>query len=241
MAEPDPIVERLAAVATEMIENAGDVARTAAQPTGSDDGPSAAKNLIDSMTKLTNVALAGSLELAKAGADGLSRPGARAVTDRMAAITRRMISESGKVAEEASGKLDSKSYTPSEWVESMVRWSDIALFGGIELAETMLAGPGQYEKEPIRHTYKVAPDDDHPRLLVIASLSRPGAADDAAAHVRFDPANGVLPRGETDFSILITPAGLASGLYIGRVHIGEVDPDVPAGVLEDDVVVNVAL
>jgi hypothetical protein len=75
----------------------------------------------------------------------------------------------------------------------------------------------------------------------MTSLSRPGAADDAAAQVGFDPTDGVLPKGETKFSILVTAAGLASGLYIGVVHIGEVDSAAPAGVLEDDVVVNVAL
>lgn len=241
MTEPDPIVERLAATAKEMVEKVGDITGAASQPTGAVGGQSAAGNLVNTMTKLTNVALAGGLELAKAGADGLARPGARAVADRMAAITRRMISESGKVAEQAAGQLDAKSFTPSGWVESMVRLSDIALFGGIELAETALAGPGKYEKEPICQTYSVAPDHAHPRLLTMASLSRPGAADDAAAQVRFEPANGVLPKGETEFSILVTAAQLASGLYIGVVHIGEVDSGAPAGVLEDDVVVNVAL
>jgi hypothetical protein len=241
MIEPDPIVERLAATAKETVEKVGDITRAASQPTGAVGGQSAAGNLINTMTKLTNVAVASGLEVAKAGADGLARPGARAVADRMAAITRRMISEAGKVTEQAAGQLDGKSSTPSGWVESMVKLSDIALFGGIEMIETMLAGPGQYEKGPVCRTYRVAPDPAHPRRLVMTSLSRPGAADDAAAQVGFDPTDGVLPKGETKFSILVTAAGLASGLYIGVVHIGEVDSAAPAGVLEDDVVVNVAL
>ena len=201
MIEPDPIVERLAATAKKMVEEAGDVASAASQPTGSIAGQSAAANLVGVMTKLTNVALAGGFEMAKAGADGLSRPGMRAVADRMAAITRRMISESGKVAQEASVQAEAKPYTPSGWVESMVKLSDIALFGGIELVETMLAGPGQYEKGPVRRTYKVAPDPARPRRLVMASLSRPGAADDATSQVSFEPTDGVLPKGATEFTL----------------------------------------
>lgn len=240
MTDPDPIVDRVAATAKEMIEGAGQVARAASDQIGAQDGYSAA-SLVNSMTKLTNIALAGGLELAKAGMDGISRPGPRAVADQMAVITRRMISESGKVAEEASGRLDTQAYTPTEWVKSMVRLADIALFGGIELVETALAGPGQYEKEPICHTFSVAPDKANVRLLTIQALTRPGAADAAADRVSFDPPDRLLPKGETEFSVLVDAAGLASGVYIGQVHIGEIDPDAPVGVVEVDVVVNVAL
>ena len=239
MTEPNPIVERLAATAKQMVDEVGDIARTASKQTGP-AGEFSAAHLINSMTKLTNVALAGGLEMAKAGAQGLSSADVGAVVDRMAAITRRMISESGKVAEETSSRFDAKSYTSSDWVGSMVRLSDIALFGGIELAETVLAGPGQYEKEPIRKTYVVAADDTHPRLLTMESLSRPGAADDAAGQVAFEPVSRVLPKGATEFSILVAAADLASGFYVGLIHIGAVDPDA-TGVLEDDVVVNVSL
>ncbi len=238
--EPDPIVDRIAASATEMVDQAGQVAREASKKIGTDAGYSAS-DLLASMAKLTNVALAGGLELAKAGMDGLSRPGPRAVADQMAVISRRMIAESGKVAGEASALLDAKSYGPTEWVKSMIRMADIATFGGIELAETALAGPGQYEKPPIRETFKVTPDNANARLLTIQDLSRPGAADAAAGRVGFDPADRVLPKGQPDFSILVDPAGLASGMYLGQVHIGELDPTSPVGVVEDDVAVSVAV
>src|ERR1700712_820684 len=94
--ESDPIVDRLAASAKEIVDQAGEVAREASKKMGTDAGYSAA-DLLGSMTKLTNVAFAGGLDLAKAGMDGLSRPGPRAVADQMAVITRRMIAESGKV------------------------------------------------------------------------------------------------------------------------------------------------
>ena len=240
MTDSDPIVERLAATAKEMIEGVGEVAGAASGQIGATAGYSAA-NLINSMTKLTTIALAGGLEMAKTGMDGLSQPGPRAVADQMAVITRRMISESGKVAEEASGRLDAQCYTPTEWVKSMVRLADIALFGGIELAETALAGPGQYEKELICHTFSVTADPANTRLLTLKTLSRPGAEDAAAERVSFDPPDRLLMKGQTDFSVLFDAAGLASGVYIGEVHVGELDPHAPVGVVEVDVVVNVAL
>jgi hypothetical protein len=239
--DPDPIVARLAASAKEIVDEAGEVAREASKKINNGTGYSAA-DLLGSMTKLTNVAFAGGLELAKAGMDGLSQPGPRAVADQMAVISRRMISESGKVAGEASDLLDKQQFfKPTDWVQAMVKLADIALFGGIELAETALAGPGQYEKAPIRETFKVTPDNVNPRLLTILSLSRPGAADAAVGRVGFDPSDRVLPKGQSEFSILVDAAGLASGKYIGEVHIGEVDPAAPAGVVQDDVVVTVAL
>jgi len=102
--------------------------------------------------------------------------------------------------------------------------ADIALLGGIELAETAMTGPGPFETKPIKsETYTIRATRAE-RTLKVADpgLCRPGTADPIpAAQVWFDLPDGKqLAAGATKFRLVVNPAGLISGMYTGKVDIG---------------------
>ena len=81
--------------------------------------------------------------------------------------------------------MDKKTYTPTEWVKSLVKLTDIAVLGGIELAETAVNGPATYQKYVSSGNFTVKTvDTEHERRLTLVSLSRPGAADVVLAFYR---------------------------------------------------------
>jgi hypothetical protein len=240
MADSNPFVDHLATTAKKLVTDVGGVVNKASeelkkdQSTGPDHESYSAAKFIASTAELTNVVFADGLDFARAAIDFKPSDGLKTVIDQMEVIAKRMISETGKVAADTSTKLDQQQYTPTEWVKSMIRFADIALFGGIELAETALAGPEQYEKPPITETVTVTADPLHDRLVTLVSLSRDGVLDPASARTTFDLPDNVLPKGQTTFVVRVDPAGLASGVFEGELHLDEIDAASPKGVVKQD-------
>jgi len=250
MEDPAVIASRVTSTAKDIVDQARAIAKVTINQAADVDKFTAAM-LVDAYTKSVNVALSGGIQLVKdvLGVDeplGAPQPqdpdaeGRRLVADAMEAITRRMIRQSGVVAAETATKLDSNPSSPSTWAQSMVKFADIVLLGGIELAETALIGPGPFEtavrKSPV---YPAAGAGN--RLLKVVTppgIARPGTVDPIPdSHLSFyaphgDPDDdsddtklsaGLLPAGETEFYLVTHPAGMISGIYIGDVEVVDLD------------------
>jgi hypothetical protein len=233
MEDPKDIAIRVTTTAKDIVDQARAIA-TEAIGQSSDVDKYTAAQLADTVTKSVELAFSGALQLNRdvlgvvpKPAPQQSDPGAegrRLVADAMEAISRRMIRQTGRVVAETADLADKQPYSPTIWVRSMVKLADIALLGGIELAETALIGPAPFEVEPrMSDTYPIGATGEA-RTLKVADpgLCRPGTADPIpAAQVWFDLPDGKrLAAGATEFRLVVNPAGLISGMYTGKVDVG---------------------
>jgi hypothetical protein len=266
MEDPAVIASRLTSTAKDVVDQARAVAKVTIAQAADVDKFSAAM-LVDAYTQSVNVALSGGIQLAKdvLGVDeppGSAQPpdpdaeGRRLVADAMEAITRRMIRQTGKVAEETATRLDSNPNSPSTWAQSMVKFADIVLLGGIELAETALIGPGPFETAVRKSPVYPAAGTGNRQLRVVqpTGIARPGTADPISdPELSFyvpqgDPdddtddvklSGGVLSPGQAEFYLMVRPAGMISGIYLGDVEV--VDLDSPTKPVIDTVQVEINL
>ena len=121
-------------------------------------------------------------------------------------------------------------------MQSAVKLGDIALLGGIELAETALIGPAPFERTAVASDIVKVTAKDGRRKLRVGSkgLARPGTADPIPpTQLRFyvpagdtpDPDtdteahNGILKGGQDRFYVAAIPVGLISGMYVGDVEV----------------------
>jgi hypothetical protein len=91
----------------------------------------------------------------------------------------------------------------------------------MEIAETIAAGPAQFERPPARSDTFAAPAKNEARTLSFETPLKRDATEDTVDEDRisFDPPT--LAANETQFCILVDPHGLASGVYRGTVKSGD--------------------
>lgn len=145
-----------------------------------------------------------------------------------AAITRRMLVQSGEVAKNATEKISAGNYKADDWIKSATQLADIAALGFVEMGENLIAGPGA-AVVPITlgsDPFPVPPSGDSRQreLSFTKPLSR-GATMDAipAAKVKFVVDSGLpagtLPPTAQEFRFTVQVAGVASGVYVGEVTV----------------------
>lgn len=236
MEDPNVVAKRLTATAKDVV----DQARVIAKDTIADLDNFTAAKLVDSYMKMVDLALTGGLQATKdvLGVDAPSAPqdqdaaeGRRLVADAMESISRRMLRQTSKVAQDTADKLDKNPNSPTIWVQAMVQLADIALLGGTELAETALIGPAPFEKNAINSDrYTVGGTGRRTLRIRAPGLIRPGTVDAIpASHLKFyvpiddktgkEAPGGVLEPGETEFYVAAHPAGMISGMYVGAVEV----------------------
>ncbi len=156
---------------------------------------------------------------------------ARAFVDQWAAITRRVVANSGVVVAETAEQIGAGTFTGQTWVKSATQIFDIALLGSLELAEATLIGPAKFAPESVRsQAITVDADTAVDRVLTVTTpFVRLGESE--AIHgdrLTFDPpagrdANrnpvGVLAVGATEFHIAVKVDELPSGIYAGAVCV----------------------
>jgi hypothetical protein len=180
---------------------------------------------LKSITKAANVAVTSGLRFADATLAVRPTDGQMLVADNMATVARRMVNQAKRVVEEASGRMDDNSYTVNSFVKSMTKLADIGLVGGIELVETAFIGPGRYAPAAFISDPITVPESHDVRVLSIdeaAPLKRPATADADAVptdRICFEPP--YLTRGVTEFRIVVNEEGLPSGIYTGKVRVGD--------------------
>jgi hypothetical protein len=217
--EPNPIISRAAAAAKTFIDDSADVLREDSKKVDSEKFE--AQDVIATATKLVNVGITGVTELGKIALDVRPPETTRALGEYVATIVRRMVSQAGSVAQAASLDVDNKDFASKTWLESMTRMVDIAIAGGMEIAETLAAGPAQFERPPARSDTFATPAKNEARTLSFETPLKRDATEDVigADRMSFDPPT--LAAKETTFCVLVDPNGLASGVYRGTVKAGD--------------------
>jgi hypothetical protein len=218
MTETERIVNRVKEAAKTIVDNSATVVRDESKKIDSDQYE--VKDAINTVTKLFNVGLSGFTELGRIALEERPPATTLALGEYVASVVQRMVGQAGTVAQAASVQVANKQFPPNEWLKSMTRMIDIAIMGGIEIAETIAAGPAQFEKSPVRSDEFEAPDFGD--LRIETALKR-DATDETIPpdRITFDPPTLVSPNKK--FCLLVDPSGRTSGVYRGTVKIGDYD------------------
>lgn len=152
-----------------------------------------------------------------------SRKGPAIVVENMAAVVSRMVKQSATVAKEVSSQIDDNKYGVNQWMNAMTKLFDIALVGGIDLVQTAVIGPAPYTPTAFNsRSFDAKGPTDHPRKLSIEApgLTRPGSTDAIPAdQITLVPE--ILAPQQTKFQFHVNEDGLPSGVYTGRVRVGD--------------------
>ena len=144
------------------------------------------------------------------------------VAEHMASVMRRMFKQAGMVAKDASSQVDDDKYDYDQWVKTMTKLFDIAMVGGIDLVQTAVVGPAPYTTRSFNSKKFQVDAADHDRTLSIEppGLARPGGTDAIPSdRIKIDP--GTLAAGATEFHFVVNEDGLPSGVYLGKVRVGD--------------------
>ncbi len=266
MEDPSVTAARLTATAKDVVDQARAIAKKGIADAADPKKVTAAK-LVDSYMQMVDLAITGGVQAAKdvlgveAPEDGSTQQtdataeGRRLVADAMEAIGRRMLRQTSKVAQDTASELDKNPNGPTIWAKAMVKLADVALLGGIELAETALIGPAPFERDAIlSDRYPVGGNGRRQVKIRAPGLMRPGTADPIPStklrFIAFDNAgdetgteapDGVLTNGKTQFSIAAQPAGMISGMYVGTADVVTLNADGTETALPPTLTVEVPL
>jgi hypothetical protein len=153
------------------------------------------------------------------------------LAEYMASIWVRMLRRNGAIAAEASRKMAAGDYGYDDYLRSVTEFVDGNLLDGMELATTIIAGPGfkfasnvarsdPYPVGPYRNSeYEVAVTsplsrgfgDAIPRTRIGFEAVKGGEADRATS--------GILPAGTEHFRLVVNRTNLQSGYYSGQVTL----------------------
>lgn len=222
MTEPNPIVDRVTATARTVFDESAKVLQAESKKVDADNYQVA--DAITATAKLVNVGVSGLTDLGRIVLE--EKPPAKTVAlgEYVVSVMQRMIGEVGTVAGAAAVQAEAKNYTPSKWLESMTRLTDIAIAGTMEIVETVVAGPARFEERPARSDFFKAPESDvEDRVLTIHHPLTREASPDEIDSSRISFAPPILVNKNVEFQVLVDPSGLSSGLYHGTVKAG---PDV---------------
>lgn len=219
MTELNPIIRRVADTARTIVDQSAEVLREESKKI--DGEKYVVADAIETVTRLVNVGVAGATDLGRIALEERPPQNALALGEYVAFVVRRMVSQAGTVAQAASIEVERKTYTPNKWLESMTRMMDIAIAGGMEIAETIAAGPAKFERPTLQSDPFSAPaSGDRRELRIETKLKRDASEDEIPPdRLTFDPP--VLESPNVVFHILVNPSGLASGVYRGTVKAGD--------------------
>jgi hypothetical protein len=218
--ETERIVGRVTATARTFVDDSATVLREESKKI---DGESyQVADAVTTVARLINVGINGATSLGRIALEERPPANALALGDYVAGVVRRMVSQAGTVAAAAAIDLEKRKYTPNKWLESVTRMIDISIAGGLEIAETIAAGPAQFERPAVESdefTVAAQAGEQTPEFAQGNGLKRDATDDDVTAdRITFDPPK--LAAGATTFRFRVDPNGLASGVYRGTVKIG---------------------
>jgi hypothetical protein len=178
-------------------------------------------DMISTVTRVVNASIAGTTELARIPLEERWPEKHLVLGEYVSTVMRRMVSQAGTVAQAAADDVEGFAYTPRRWLESMTRLIDIAIAGGMDIAETLVAGPAAFEGQPVASaSFTVANGTETRELSWDTELRRDATEDKIPAHkIRFDPPTLIPPNNE--FRVLVNTSGLVSGVYKGKVRVGK--------------------
>ncbi|WP_163700828.1 hypothetical protein [Mycolicibacterium agri] len=178
------------------------------------------KDVIDTVTKLAGIGITGAAHIGRIAFEEKPPDTVLAMGEYIASVVRRMVTQTGTVMQDAAIHMEKgkNKYSSKKWLESMTRLIDIGIAGGMEIVETVAAGPARFEVHPVRSDEFAAPPSrtGEPRTLKVDNIKREGTEAAIAEHkISFDPP--VLEPGVTKFVVLVDASDLVSGVYKGTV------------------------
>ena len=237
--DPAAIAKRYATVAKKTVTDGAKVVTDAFEKINADPPPAQRYNsgdAIKTFADLANVALTGSISLARVALQSQADRGPMLVADNVASIVSRGLSDAMGVASEIAGGMNeamnnTTTYPSDKLVDATVKLTNIGSLRGAEIMETIVAGPGVYGNPIVRRTFSIPADPANDRFLDLTSLRLTGHTEDLKAFAGFEPADGKVPAGHTSFTVVVNMAGLPSGMHQVTVDVwpATADPSDPKG------------
>ncbi|GAS89073.1 hypothetical protein [Mycolicibacterium brisbanense] len=216
-ATADNVVEQARAEAVDAFSKINNPAQNAPAYTAGD--------ALKTMSALAKIALTGSIEMAQTALDVRPNPGVLILADYVSTVLSQGVQQAADVATNAATLIDQNAYGKDQWVESAIKLTTIAYLRGSEIFQTVAAGPAQFADPVVKETFTLAdadvdPTKDRTLTLTTLQLGGPNTTKPVAGwRVSFEPVNAVLPAGANQFTLVVSGAGLASGLYVGKVEL----------------------
>lgn len=233
------VANRFAKVAKDMVNESAAVAvdafaKTNPKETG-DAAPASftAQDAVASMTRLVDIALRGSIAMARIPLQIAPDPNMMLAADHVAAVTGRGITQASRVLSNAAEDIERNGIHKDALAQTSVRLANIAMLRSAEIAQTIAAGPGRYQDPHlISDDFPIDPDPDNDRRLALTELGRPKFEENIAHIAVFDPADGLLAKGTSTFKLIANSAGIPSGVYQGTVQVFRLDQKEPDATIE---------
>jgi hypothetical protein len=221
MDDPMAIATRYATITHKMVNDATQVAIDAFKKINATPPNYTGDDAIKSMTQLATIAITGGASLARVPLQIQPDNRPLLVADEVASVVQRALTDGAAVAGDAAEKVDAGTFK-SQWVDSAIVLTSMAVLRSAEIAEAIVAGPGVLANPVMEFgpfTISAATLADEV-VLKMKTLARPGVDENIAGLVIFTPAGGVLKKNATKaFSLTINTAGIASGMFQGEVGV----------------------
>lgn len=232
------VANRFAEVAKDMINKSADVAQDVFDKTNPKDtqeqataGSFTAAEAVASMAKLVDIAVSGSIAMARIPLQTKPDRNLLLATDHVASVVGRGAGQAARIVTDAAKDIEKDGFKKDRWAESAARLANIAMLRGAEIVQTIAAGPGMYRDPSLTSDeYTVDLDNDHDRLLTLTKAARPGIEENIAHQVGFVPSDRVLRKGHNKFQLTANSAGLPSGVYLCQIDISHFDKRDPSRV-----------
>jgi hypothetical protein len=145
--------------------------------------------------------------------------------EQYAAIARQMVTDAGTVALQAANEMDNGTFGADAWGRSVIRLSDIALMGSVEVAQLIAACPdAPTSADTISKSVAIAPDSRFERKLSIGKPFTRIGKTTTIPNDRIALQPSVLKRGETEFKVVVRRTGLLRAHYRGTVRLVPTNP-----------------
>jgi hypothetical protein len=159
------------------------------------------------------------------------------IAEYLASLWVRMLRRNGAVAQEASRKMRAGEYGYDDYLQSVTQLIDGNLLDGIELATTILGGPGFNLASNAKRSapYAIGPYLNREYQVTIKSPLTRGFGDELpTARVSIESVQGaetkpcpagILPAGTEQFRLVVDRTDLQSGSYAGTAEVTPLPAD----------------
>jgi hypothetical protein len=218
--ELHPVISRVVQTAKDAMDKSSKVLVAESRKIDDADKEYTTADAISTTTQMASIVIGGWAELAKTALEARPPGNVVALGEYMASVVERMVRETGVVASAAADKAETMQYTPNEWLRSMTRLIDIAVAGGLDIVESAVSGPAQFQTQPIESDPITAPASTKERTLGPATIKRKGT-DEKVPQDKISYEPPVLVPPNRKFRVRVDAGGLESGVYVGTVTVGD--------------------
>jgi hypothetical protein len=228
MDDPIAIANAFAADAKKVVTQTQTVMRDAVTQINANPGPPigfTAGDAVKTMTKLVKIAMNGGIAFGQTALEVKPTQGVLILADHLATLATQSVNQVAAVADEVADLIATDKYDRHAVVHTAIKLANVALLNGADAVQTVAAGPAQYANPIKKQKYTLPADPANARTITVGQLKLSGLGQTPvpAYQIGLDPANGILPAGATEFTLVVNSAGLASGTYVGTIGVNGPD------------------